>query len=211
MLSYIEYLEQHMGLPALIVTALVVLFFILQIIGELLEFKGKVVPEILKIRKFFKRRKQEKLEAQQAIQDVRVLLAEVNSHYSKDNITKRDAWMNWVNERAKVYDQTIIDVTKNMTDVTEALNANTRMTEGMFIQSSRDRILDFATKVSNEDALVSREEFNRIFKVYNEYEEFLKEHKKTNGEIDIAYRIINEAYASRLKSSSFIEDIRGYR
>ena len=61
MLSYIEYLEQHIGLPGLIVTALVVLFFILQIVGELLEFKGKIVPEFLKIRKFFQRRKQEKL------------------------------------------------------------------------------------------------------------------------------------------------------
>lgn len=211
MLSYIEYLEEQMGLPGLIVTVLVLLFFILQIIGELLELKGKVVPEFLKIRKYFRRRKQEKIETQQTIQDVKKLLAEVNAHYSKDNITKRDSWMQWVNGRAEVYDKTIVDITKNMNDVTEALKANTLMTEGMFIQSSRDRVIDFATKVSNEDALVSREEFNRILKVYDEYEAFLAEHKKTNGEIDIAYRIINEAYAERLKNSAFIEDARGYR
>ena len=211
MLNYIEYLEQHMGLPALIVTALIVLFFIMQIIGELLEFKGKVVPEFLKIRKFFQRRKQDKIETQKMIQDVRKLLSEVNEHYSKDNITKRNDWMQWVNDRSKVYDQSIIEIKTNMAGVTAALNANTRMTEEMFIQSSRDRILDFATKVSDENVLVSREEFNRIMKVYNEYETFLKDHQKTNGEIDIAYRIINEAYAARLKNSSFIEDIRGYR
>ncbi len=211
MLSYIEYLEQQMGLPGLIVTVLVVLFFILQLIGELLEFKGKIVPEFLKVRKFFQRRKQEKLETQQTIQDVRKLLADVNAHYSKDNISKRDSWMCWVNGRAKVYDQTIIDMTRNMNDVTAALNANTRMTEEMFIQSSRDRILDFATKASNEDALLSREEFKRIFKVYDEYERFLEEHGKTNGEIEIAYRVINEAYEYRLKHSSFLEDIRGYK
>lgn len=210
MLSYIEYLEQHIGIPGLIVTVFVVLFFVLQIIGELLELKGKVVPEFLKVRKFFQRRKQEKAETQQVIQDVKKLLADVNAHYSKDNITKRDAWMQWVNDRTKAYDQSIVDITKNMNDVTEALNANTRMTEGMFIQSSRDRILDFAAKVSNENALVSREEFNRILKIYDEYETFLKEHKRTNGEIDIAYRIINEAYSARLKTSSFIEDMRGY-
>lgn len=211
MLSYIEYLEGQMGLPVLIVTVLVLLFFIMQITGELLEFKGKVVPEFLKIRKYFRRRKREKIETQQTIQDVKKLLAEVNAHYSKDNITKRDSWMQWVNGRAEVYDKTIVDITKNMNDVTEALKANTLMTEGMFIQSSRDRVIDFATKVSNEDALVSREEFNRILKVYDEYEAFLTEHKKTNGEIDIAYRIINEAYAERLKNSAFIEDARGYR
>lgn len=211
MLSYIEYLEQQMGLSGLIVTALVVLFFILQIVGELLEFKGKIVPEYLKVRKFFQRRKQEKLETQQTIQDVRKLLAEVNAHYSQDNITKRDSWMNWVNGRAKVYDQTIIDMIKNMNEVTEALSANTRMTEEMFIQSSRDRILDFAAKASDDDALLSREEFKRIFKVYDEYEDFLEKHGKTNGEIEIAHRIINEAYEVRLKNSSFVEDIRGYR
>ena len=210
MLSYIEFLEQHMGISGLIITALVVAFFVLQLVGELLEFKGKVVPEFLKIRKFFQRKKQEKLETQQVIQDVKKLLAEVNAHYSKDNITKRDSWIQWVNDRTKAYDQSIINITKNMTDVTDALKANTRMTEGMFIQSSRDRILDFATKVSNENTLVSREEFNRILKVYDEYEKFLQDHKRTNGEIDIAYRIINEAYSTRLKTSSFLEDIRGY-
>ncbi len=200
-----------MGIPGLIITVLVVLFFVLQVIGELLEFKGKIVPEFLKIRKFFQRRKQEKMETQQMFQDVKKLLGEVNAHYSKDNITKRDDWINWVNKRTKAYDQSIVDITKNLTDVTEALNANTRMTEEMFIQSSRDRILDFAEKASNPDILLSREEFKRIFKVYGEYEDFLEKHGKTNGEIKIAYQVINEAYKVRLKNSSFVEDIRGYR
>lgn len=211
MLSYIEYLEQNMGLPGLIVAALVALFFVLQVIGELLEFKGKVVPEFLKIRKFFQRRKKEKLEVRKTIQDVKKLLSDVNEHYSQDNITKRNNWMREVNDSIRAYDQAIAEIAQNLTHVTNALNANTKMTEGVFIQSSRDRILDFATKVSNEDTLVSREEFNRILKVYDEYEAFLKEHKRTNGEIDIAYRIINEAYAERLKTSTFIEDVRGYR
>lgn len=211
MLSYIEYLEEHVGISGLAVAVLVALFFILQVIGELLEFKGKVVPEFLKIRKFFRRRKQERQDTQQTLKEVKKLLADVDAHYSKDNIAKRDSWMNWVNSRAEVYDKTIVSMTKNMSDVTEALNANTRMTEEMFIQSSRDRVLDFASKVSNEDALVSREEFHRILKVYNEYETFLSEHNRTNGEIDIAYRIITEAYEARLKNSSFTEDKRGYR
>lgn len=211
MLNYIQYLEQRIGIPALAVTFCVILFFVLQLIGELLEFKGKIVPEFLKVRKLIKRRKQERIETQNAIKDVREALAEVNSHYSTDNITKRNGWMQWVNDRVKAYDQSIIEIKKDMAAVTDALNANTQMTEGIFIQSCRDRILDFAARVSNTDAIVSREEFNRILKVYNEYETFLREHNRTNGEIDIAYRIINEAYAARLKNSSFIEDMRGYR
>ena len=58
--------------------------------------------------------------------------------------------------------------------------------------------------------MVSREEFNRIFKVYAKYEKFLEEHEMTNGEIDIAYQIIKESYEQHLLNHTFIEDIRGY-
>lgn len=110
MLNYIEYFEEHVGLPGLIVATLVALFFVLQLIGELLEFKGKVVPEFLKIRKFCQRRKREKIEEKQTIKDVQKLLSEVNKHYSEDNITKRDDWMRWVNGSIKAYDQTISNI-----------------------------------------------------------------------------------------------------
>ena len=51
---------EFLGIPATIAIALVGLFLILQVIGELCELKGKIVPEFLKIRKYFKRKKQEK-------------------------------------------------------------------------------------------------------------------------------------------------------
>lgn len=209
MLSYIEYLN----LPTKIGFILVGVFLILQIIGELLEFKGKIVPEFLKVRKYFSRRKKEKNEVTQTLKEVRQLLDDVNVHYSADNITKRDGWMQWVNDRAIVYDNSIGEIgeiSKNLTNVTQALKDCTKMTEEMFVQSSRDRIIDFAAKVSNTDSMVSREEFNRIFKVYGKYEAFLEEHDMTNGEIDIAYRIIKESYENHMKNHTFIEDIRGY-
>lgn len=201
---------EFLGIPTTIAIILVGLFLIMQIIGEVSELMGKVVPEILKIRKFFKRKKQERRETAETLKEVRQLLGDVNSHYSKDNITKRNKWMEWVNNRAEVYDNSIIEITNKLSDATQALKDNTKMTEEMFVQSSRDRIIDFATKVGDEGALVSREEFNRIFKVYNKYEAFLKEHKMTNGEVDVAYRIINDAYAHRLTHQSFLENIRGY-
>lgn len=68
----------------------------------------------------------------------------------------------------------------------------------------------FATKVADENSIVSREEFNRIFKVYNKYEKYLEEHELTNGEVDIAHRIIQESYEQRIRTHSFIEDARGY-
>lgn len=203
MLNYIEYLN----IPVKIALVLVVIFFSMQIIGEFLEFKGKVVPEFFKIRKWFTRRK---AEAAQTLKDVQVLLNDVNSHYSADNIAKRDGWMQWINNRAEVYDESIKQLREALTEVMQALKDNTKLTEEMFIQSSRDRIIDFATKTSNENVMVSREEFNRIFKVYAKYEKYLEEHKMTNGEVDINYQIIKESYEQRLRDHAFTEDIRGY-
>lgn len=206
MINYIEYL----GIPLKIAIVLVAIFFAMQAIGEFLEFKGKVVPEFFKIRKWFTRRKREKAEAAQTLKDVQVLLNDVNSHYSADNIAKRDSWMQWVNNRAEVYDESIKQLREALTEVMQALKDNTKLTEEMFIQSSRDRIIDFATKTSNENVMVSREEFNRIFKVYAKYEKYLEEHKMTNGEVDINYQIIKESYEQRLRDHAFTEDIRGY-
>ena len=206
MINYIEYL----GIPLKIAIVLVAIFFAMQAIGEVLEFKGKVVPEFFKIRKWLTRRKREKAEAAQTLKDVQVLLNDVNGHYSVDNIAKRDGWMQWVNNRAEVYDESIKQLREALTEVVQALKDNTKLTEEMFIQSSRDRIIDFATKTSNENVMVSREEFNRIFKVYAKYEKYLKEHKMINGEVDINYQIIKESYEQRLRDHAFTEDIRGY-
>lgn len=209
MLNYIEYLN----MPTQAALVLVGVFLLLQIIGEILEFKGKIVPEFLKIRKFFARKKNEKNESTQILKEVKKLLSDVDAHYSSDNIAKRDSWMQWVNNRATVYDSSICEIgeiSKNLTNVTQALKDCTKMTEEMFIQSSRDRIIDFAAKAGNKDSMVSKEEFNRIFKVHDKYEKFLEEHGLSNGEVDIAYRIIQESYEQHMKNHTFIEDIRGY-
>lgn len=216
MLNYIEYLN----IPTKTAIVLVGVFLALQIIGELLEFKGKVVPEYLKIRKYFARRRTEKKEMAQTLKEVKQLLGDakqlledVNAHYSADNIAKRDSWMQWVNDRAKVYDDSIIEVgkiSKNLIGVTNALNCCTKMSEEMFVENSRDRIIDFAAKAGNKNSMVTREEFNRIFKTYRNYEKFLGDHNMTNGEVDIAYRIIKESYEDHMKNHTFVEDIRGY-
>ncbi len=205
MVSFFEYLN----VPLKIGIVVIGIFCVMQIIGELLEFKGKVVPEFLKVRKFFTRRKREKEGTAQTLKEVKQLLGDVNHHYSEDNITKRNSWMQWVNDRVVVYDESIVGITKTLSDVTRALNANTKLTEEMFVQSSRDRIIDFSYKAADDSIPVSREEFNRIFKVYDKYEKFLEEHDMTNGEIDIVYSIIRESYEKRMKHHSFTEDIRG--
>lgn len=206
MLGYIEYLN----VPTKVAIALVGVFLFMQIIGELLEFKGKIVPEFLKIRKYFARKKKEREEMVETLNAVKQLLDDVNIHYSEDNIKKRDGWMQWVNDRATVYDNSIVEIHDKIERVVQALQDNTKMTEEMFVQSSRDRIIDFANKTVDEKTIVSREEYNRIFKVYDRYEEFLKERELTNGEIDIAMHMIKESYEQHMKSRTFLENVRGY-
>ena len=207
MLNYIEYLN----IPARVAVTLVGLLLVLQVIGELLEFKGKIVPEFMKIRKYFARIKKEKEEMAKTLKEVKQLLNDVNNHYSVDNIQKRDGWIKWVNDKAVVYDSSIIEMSQKLGDAILALKDNTKMTEEMFAQSSRDIIIDFATKVSDANTMVSREQFNRIFKVHDKYEKFLDERNLTNGEIDINFQIIKDSYEEHIKNHTFTEDVRGYK
>ncbi len=194
---------QISGKGALIILGI---WLFLNIIGEILELKGRIVPEFINIRKFFKRKKEEKRKEKQLLQNVEILLAEVNTHYSADNIAKRDEWMTWVNNRAQVYDAALNDLTA----MKDSIEHNNQLTLDLYININRNRIIDFARIVANEDKLISKEEFNRIFKIHTEYENVLAAHHMTNGEVDIAYKIIKEAYQERLRDNTFLEDIRGY-
>lgn len=193
-------------MPTRVAIILVGIFLIMQIIGELLEFKGKIVPEFVKIRKYFSRKHKEKKQAMDTLKQVQVLLSEVNQHYSQDNIAKRNAWMDWVNSRAVVYDASVAE----LTELKEALAANNELTLDLYINVNRHRIIDFARLVADDSVLASREEFNRIYKIDKEYHATLDKYGKENGEVDIAMRVIDEAYDYRLKNHAFIEDVRGY-
>lgn len=202
MINYLEYLNT----PEKIGTIIIIAFVIMQIIGELLEFKGKVVPEFVKIRKYFIRKKKERQQINDTLLQVQTLLNDVNQHYNADNIKKRDKWMQWVNDRAEVYDASVAE----LTSLKDALAANNELTLDLYINVNRNRIIDFASKIANNNVVVSREEFNRIFKTYSEYEDILEKYNKTNGEVDIAISIIRDSYAMHMKNHSFIEDTRNY-
>ena len=198
---------EYLNLPTKIGIILVGLFIVMQVIGEITEFTGKTVPEILKIRKIFTRKRKEKEEEQQTLKDVQKLLSDVYEHYSTDNIKLRDDWIKHINDKETVYDASV----KELTALKERLELNNELTLDMYIDFNRNRILDFASKVANENLIISKEEFNRIYKVYDAYEEILRKNTRTNGEVDIAYKVIQEAYQERLKHHTFLEDVRGYK
>lgn len=197
-----------LGIPGSIAVVLLILFAVLQLIGEFIEAYGKAAPAFMKVRKVLRARKTRLEEQDKTLKNVGKLLEHVHKHYDEDNIAKRNEWMNWVDSRAEVYDRTIIDYKELIDKLTDALNNNTKMTEQMFVETSRDRIIDFASKISNPVCYVSREEFHRIFKVYQKYEDFLESHGMTNGEIEVNYQLIQENYRERTINHTFIEDLR---
>ena len=78
---------------------------------------------------------------------------------------------------------------------------------------TRTQILDFAHKIINarkadKPVIFSREEFRKIRKSYEAYEEFLDTFGGTNGEVDDAMNIIREAEAGLLPNIEFLEDLR---
>ena len=200
MINYIEFLE----LSPKIAVAIVGLFLVLQIIGELIEAKGKVVPEIMKIRKFFKRRKEEKDTIKQLpaqIKEFQNTLKEFNVHYSEDNITKRDNWMHHVDEKEQCYDQQIETLTKTLNKVSHTV-------VDIQIDNKRSQIIDFARIASDDSIPVTREQFTRILKMYEDYERIIKENNMTNGEIEIAHSIITKAYTRHMENHTFVEDLQ---
>ena len=202
LINYIEYLN----LPTKLAIGIVALFLASQILGEILEIKGKVVPECIKLRKYFKHKKQERETLKQVpemLKDVKETLNEFNSHYSVDNIKLRDEWIENVNHSLQENDKWIKELDKK-------LDKNNADTLSLLIDSKRNTIINFAEKVIDNNCMVTREKFNRVFKLYAEYEEIIEANGLTNGEVDIAYRIIKESYETHMRNHTFVEDALGY-
>ena len=202
MLNYIEYLN----IQSQIAIALVAVLFVLQLIGEFLNFKGKAVPEIMSIRKYFARKKSERKvirELPNTIQDLKNVVNNIDKHYSTDNISMRDKWIDSVNNKLMMEDKLVRDLDKELDEANKDIVS-------ILVDNKRDTIIDFASRVSNSNALVTKEQFNRVFKLYKEYEDLISKNGMTNGEVDIAYRIIVESYEEHLSNHTFIEDTRGW-
>ena len=212
MLGFIEYL----GIPISIGVFIVALFFILQIIGALIELKGYVAPGIMNVRKYFARKKREAemIEKMAAfmttyastfdeIKGLKGVLREVNSHYCDDKIKERDEWINTVNRSFE-------EIYKQQEDLCKKLDSNNEATLSMLLDNKRSIIMNFASKVVDDSYAATREQFKKAFSTYTEYEQLITKYNKTNGEVDIAIRIITEAYETRLRDHTFIEDARGY-
>lgn len=210
MLEYIEFLNDYINVPAKLIAGVVVLLLCLQLVGELLEFFGKVAPGFMKLRKRAKEKREKERKrdellaaAAEALEKNNKKLDEFTALYNDDNIEKRNGWMNSVNNR----------ISENRDDIhtlAEKLEKIYDISMKDHVEALRSVILGFANRVSDKNSVPTHEEFRRAFAAHEDYEKFLKDNGLTNGQVDVAYRVISEDYADRLRNHEFLEDIRGY-
>lgn len=209
--NFIEYFSDKPEIGA--VAVLMAIFGIIQGVGEILEFKGKIVPEFMKVRKWFARKRKERCALKEmtdlmpslkmvpeTLEQTTALLKSVDKHYSHDNISMRDGWMSGVN-------QSIDEIRQCLQEFTTKLDKNNEDTLEIRIENMRSTIIDFASYVGKDENMVTKEQFNRIFKLYDKYEALLIANNRTNGEIDIAFSIVKDSYAKHLLEHTFVEDL----
>ena len=177
LISGIEFL----GIPAIIAVGLVGIFLLLQIIGEILEFKGKIVPEFLKIRKYFKRKKQEKVEQKQMIQDCKQALLDFNSHYNPEKIAQRNTWMREVDDSVRNNDEFIqkLDIKMDkLLETNENLTSQLEQVKSNVLKNEADRLRSELFDCGNRCRRGIRlhpEEFEHMRDVYRKYSMVLKQ------------------------------------
>ena len=137
------------------------------------------------------------------LREVQKLLSDVRRHYDADNIRLRDQWIDSVNKHFKSNDDLIRELEKK-------LDRNNADTLSLLIDSKRNFIIDFASRVIDDNYPATREQFKRVFKIHEEYELLISDNGLTNGEVDIAHRIISESYEKRMRNHTFVEELRGY-
>lgn len=187
---------EFLGIPTTIAIALVGLFLIFQIIGELCELKGKIVPEYLKVRKYFKRKKQEKEDTKQMIQDCKQALLEFNSHYSPANIAKRNNWMHEVDDSVKSNDELIQKLDGKMDQLLETnktLTTQLEQVKSNVLENEADRLRSELFDCGNRCRRRIRlhpEEMEHIRAVYKKYSEVLHQ----NGPGEKEFNFISDYY-----------------
>lgn len=181
---------EFLGIPATIAIVLVGLFLILQIIGELCELTGKIVPEFLKVRKYFKRKKQEKEDTKQMIQDCKQALLEFNSHYSPANIAKRNNWMHEVDDSVRSNDEFIQKLDGKMDkllETNETLTTQLEQVKSNVLENEADRLRSELFDCGNRCRRHIRlhpEEMEHIRDVYKKYSEVLHQNGPGKKEFD---------------------------
>ena len=202
----VNFLE-NLGAPAIIISVatFIVLLggFIADAIKSFSTLK-KVIDWFKGVIEKIKEKRRKKKRIAETLTSVENLLADFNSHYSKDNIEERNNWMDWVNGQAESYNTTLENIDKRLGSLDEKLEKTTVLAEKTRLDQQRQQILDFAARVNNPQYDYSKEHFRKVFKQIKEYEAYIEANNLVNGEIDHAIEVIEKAYEEKKNSGKIV-------
>lgn len=193
-------LFEKMGVPGTVIS---VIAFVLLVAGAIKEFTNsfstfkKVFNWIKGIGERAKAKKEAREKMQQSLLEAQKIITDFSVHYSEDNISQRDQWMNWVNQKAEEYNSTLDNINKRL----EKLDM---ITEETRLDQQRNAILDFAARVNSPQYDYSREHYRKIFKTIETYEKYIEDNNLTNGEVDAAVEKIEKAYDEKKNSGKLV-------
>lgn len=193
-------LFERLGVPGTIISAIA---FVLLVAGAIKEFTNsfstfkKAFNWIKGIKKRIKKKKETREKLQQSLLEAQKIIKDFSIHYSEDNISQRNNWINWVNQKAEEYNSTLDNINKRL----EKLDI---ITEETRLDQQRNAILDFAARVNNPQYDYSREHYRKIFKTIDTYEKYIEENFLTNGEVDAAVEKIQKAFDEKEKSGKLV-------
>jgi chromosome segregation ATPase len=155
-----------------------------------------VVPEIINIRGYVRRKKEEKKKQADLLEKLEKKLASFDEHYSKDNITKRNNWMNSVDNSVKNNDKLIETLDGKMDkllETNENLKAKLDKVESNVLTNEADRLRSELFDCGNRCRRKIRlhpEEMDHIREVYNKYSKVLGQ----NGTGEKEFEFITDYY-----------------
>lgn len=193
-------LFERLGVPGTIISAIA---FVLLVAGAIKEFTNsfstfkKAFNWIKGIKKRIKKKKETREKLQQSLLEAQKIIKDFSIHYSEDNISQRNNWINWVNQKAEEYNSTLDNINKRL----EKLDI---ITEETRLDQQRNAILDFAARVNNPQYDYSREHYNKIFKTIETYEKYIEENHLKNGEVDAAVEKIHKAFDEKENSGKLV-------
>ena len=180
-------LFEKMGVPGAIVSAIA---SVLLVAGAIKEFTNsfstfkKVFNWIKGIKKRIKEKKETREKLAQSLLDAQKIIKDFSAHYSEDNISQRNNWINWVNSQAEDYNKTLESIDNTLSSLKEKLDKTTNLAEETSLNQKRLSVLEFAARVNNPRYDYSKEYFLKMKKIIEEYETYIEENNISNGEID---------------------------
>ena len=193
-------LFERLGVPGAVIS---VIAFVLLVAGAIKEFATsfstfkKVFNWIKGIKKRIKEKKEARKRMQQSLLDAQKIIKDFSIHYSEDNISQRNNWISWVNNQAEDYNKTLASIDNTLSSLKKKLDKTTILAEETSLNQKRLSVLEFAARVNNPRYDYSKEYFLKMKKIIEEYETYIEENNISNGEIDQAIKVIEEAYEEK--------------